>query len=339
MNSQISNFIDHFKSNQDINQSNVQDFINLLSSQDIHEIDIANLTSAWKIKGYKSQELVAIAQYIQDNYLDTITLDNLSTEQVIDCCGTGGDFSGSYNISTTMSIIMASMGITVAKHGGRSTTSQSGSIDFLEALKLPTLTQKEDIINSLENNNLAFIASPALHQLLGRWKGICKKLEFGGQTGLIGTLTNPVHLTHQVLGVPKHEWGNLMINALKELGRQRAIVVYGEPRLDEASLAGQTHIWELANNNIKEYSFSPQDMGLNLTSLDAIKGGSPEYNAKIFENIINNNCSQAIIDALSLNTALGLYILDKVQSIKDGISLTQSHLKENKLKKYYQELI
>lgn len=334
----LNQFISHLKNNKNIDNSNVQDFVSILSSQDIHEIDLGALTAAWKLKGYKPEELVSIANYIRNNYLDCIKLEDLNSTEIIDCCGTGGDFSGSYNISTTMAIILASMGITVAKHGGRSTTSQSGSIDFLEAINLPTLTDKPEIINSLNKNNLAFIASPALHQLLGRWKTICKKLEFGGQTGLIGTLTNPVNITHQILGVPKYEWGELLINSLQLLNRQRAIVVYGEPRLDEASIAGNTYIWELKNNTITEYKLTLEELGFEKYSLDAIKGGSPEYNAQIFNNILSNNTSPELIKALSLNTSLGLYILDKTNNIQTGISQVEKYLKQDNLANYYAKL-
>jgi len=313
-----SKLIDLFKSQQDLTQKTVSEFIDFLANSDTHEIDLATVTAAWKVKGYKSSELALIAKYIREKYLDIL---DLPGEKVFDCCGTGGDSAQTFNISTTCAFILSKMEVKVAKHGGRKTTSACGSIDFLEAMGIETLTEKSKIEENLKTQNLAFIASPALQKLLGRWKQVCSKLEFHGQTGLIGTLTNPVNLTHQLLGVSKREWGELMSNALLELGRERAMVVFGAPQLDEVSVCGETEIWEIENKQIKNYKINSEDYGIKKSSLDNLRGGDGKYNADIFRDLMSGNTKkhQAIWDAIVLNSAVSLKLLDKASSIKEGI--------------------
>lgn len=186
---------------------------------------------------------------------------------------------------------------------------------------------------------MVFISSPALHNILGRWKNVCRKLEFGGQTGLVGTLTNPVKISHQTVGVPKMEWGPLMINALKSLGRKKAIVVFSEPKLDEASFCGKNYFWVLQDDLIKEFVIDPvKDIGLrNYYSLDSIRGGSPEENAKVFIALLNGKAKNEIIDTVCFNTGLLLWLNDSAKSIQEGFQISKNSIGSGKVLSFWKD--
>lgn len=324
-----------FQTKKSLNGHTVEQFLSVLTDPKASEEEIAALTAAWKAKGETSDELAAIAEYILKK------LDRVDTPfDVIDCCGTGGDNSGTFNVSTTSAVLAACAGVKVAKHGGRKTTSASGSIDLLEALGASTFVEPEKIKQSLEKIGLAFIASPALHGMLGRWKNICRKLNFAGQTGLIGTLTNPVHLTHQVIGVPKPEWGPLMIEALKKLGRKQAIVVHGKPKLDEASLCGLNQLWILQNDQISEKVIDPKDFGLKeYYSLDELRGGEPKENAEIFLKLIKGEAPKAIFETVLLNTGLMLWLYGKSGSIECGMQMVKNLVASGEALRFWENFI
>jgi anthranilate phosphoribosyltransferase len=325
--------IELFNSQQNLTESSLPQFLSVLTDPKSTEQELADLTAAWRNKGETSQEIALIASNVLAQ-LERICCDF----EVLDCCGTGGDNSNTFNISTTCAFIAASGGLKVAKHGGRKTTSASGSIDFLEALSLPSFTEPSKIKKLIETKGLAFIASPALHNILGRWKTVCRKMEFSGQTGLIGTLTNPVKLTQQIIGVPKPEWGPLMIEALRLLGRKKALVIHGEPKLDEASLCGKTFLWLLENNMVSEFVIDPLELGFEKHyELKDLRGGSPEENAHTFLEIINGGGSKAIKETLFLNSALMFWLSDKVKDIKDGIALSEQLISSGQTLRFFED--
>ncbi|MFN5538633.1 MAG: anthranilate phosphoribosyltransferase [Candidatus Melainabacteria bacterium] len=334
----FNKLLKQFQTGEDLNQETAEEFITFLSDSESTEEEMGTLTSAWKAKGEKSDELVFISKHLL-TLLESIQ----NQSNILDCCGTGGDNSGSFNISTTSSFIAAAAGVKIAKHGGRKTTSASGSIDFLEALQIPTLTNSQEIKKNLDEKGLVFIASPATQRILGRWKAVCRKLEFYGQTGLIGTLTNPVTLTYQIIGVPKYEWGSLMIESLSKLGRKKAIVVFGEPGLDELSLCGTNHLWFLENGKINEITLSQAELyshlGINENShftLEDIKGADPETNAKIFLEVLNGKASNAILQTIYANTGLILWIAEKTNSLKAGMEEAKRLVQSGKAKEFYE---
>lgn len=333
----MNNFIElinFFKEKKNLDCEFVQKFIDFLSNSQSSEIELAALTAAWKIKGENADELALIAQNILSK-LSEIEIEN----PIVDCCGTGGDGLNTFNISTTSAFLAAAFGIKVAKHGGRKTTSISGSIDFIEALKIPCFSEPEEIKKQIAKNGIVFIASPALHSILGKWKTVCRKLGFSGQTGLIGTLTNPVKITHQIIGVPKPEWGFLMAEALKLLGRQKAIIVHGFPCLDEASLCGLNQIWFLQNGQITHSTIDPYDLGLRKTyMIEELKGGLPEENVQIFHSILQNKASEALINTVCLNTGLILWLCEYSKNLKEGFEKTQKLISSGDALVFWQNL-
>ena len=316
---------------QDLTSQQIKVFIKILSDSQSSEAELIDLTTAWRQKGESSTELALISQELVSRLMP------VESEGIIaDCCGTGGDGLQTFNISTTSAIVAASSGLKIAKHGGRQTTSASGSIDFLESLQVTYYTDSIDIQKALQKNNLVFIASPILHQLLGRWKKICRKLGFAGQTGLIGTLSNPIKLTHQIIGVPKLKWGSLMIEALQKIGRANALVIHGEPGLDEASFCGVTHLWHLKNGQITTSKLIPQDFNLDkFTNLENLKGGTPNHNALMFQELLSNSAHPDLINTVCLNSGLLLWLCDQAPDIQAGFKKARHLLETGLVGKYF----
>jgi len=328
------------RQNQDFdNISSVSKFVDFLAERTNSEIEIAALTAAWKTKEIKALELKLISDYLVQKIRVNSEIPEESFKpkniKIIDCCGTGGDLSGTFNISTVSSIVAGSLGCKIVKHGGRKTTSMTGSIDLLEFLKIPVQTDFRNLKNELIEKNLVFVASPALHQILGRWKLVCRKLEIPGQTGLVGTISNPVDLDCQVLGVAKPELLELLGKTLKLLNRKKALVIHGEPRLDEASISGKTRIHQIKDQSSEEFEFTPEEFGLKRQSIEEIRGGSPETNARILDKILNNRSSRAQLEVILLNAGLIVWTYGLFDSLEDSLAACERALKENKVQEFF----
>jgi anthranilate phosphoribosyltransferase len=314
------------------NYDDAKDFIDYISSDKVNEYEIAALTATWKIRGENSEDLFQMANYL----LSKIDRFDLNLD-LIDCCGTGGDHSGSFNFSTASAIVAAACGAKVVKHGGRKTSSLSGSIDFLEALEVPLFRESSQHLRMLTEFGLTFVSSPLNQKLLSKWKQVCKKLNFGGQTGLLGTITNPFAINHQVLGVSKSSWGALMIDVMKKFKRKKAVVVYGEPGLDELSYCGTNHLWILEDGVVRESKLVGHEFGQsNLHSLDSLKGGDPAENAKQFHKLLSGKERGPILETLLLNAALVLWVYNISPSIQDAIALARKKLLNGHVKDYWE---
>jgi len=327
-----------FRAGGDLDEQTAPEFIDFLANEESSSIEIAALTAAWKIKGYKSRELVVISRHLTEQVLSSLSLDS---EVIVDCCGVGGDGANTFNISTASAFLVAASGLKVAKHGGRRTSSQTGSIDFLEELGVHAASETTEIRELFDKLGLVFIASPALGRLLAHWKQVCRQLEIPGQTGLIGTLTNPVNITHQLIGIPRPDWAAMMIEAMKSLGRQRGAVVFGEPGLDEISVCGKTSVWEFKEKEqaVVSYQLNPQDYQLGLYELKDIQGGIPSTNARIFLELLKDpDRYLAIRDALLFNSGFLLYLSGESPSIEQGIAKIRTTLYNGLALKFFESL-
>ncbi|MDX1917518.1 MAG: anthranilate phosphoribosyltransferase [Candidatus Caenarcaniphilales bacterium] len=296
----------------------------------------AALTAAWKLRGERSEDLFQIASYIRQKKLKQPSL----ATGIADCCGTGGDQSDSFNISTATALVASSLGVSIAKHGGRKTTSTSGSVDFLEALGISTIAEPERIEKALSTHNLVFIASPALQNLLVDWKQVCRKLSFHGQTGLIGTLTNPLRLDYQLLGVSRPEWGHILVEVLRKQGLKRAAVVHSAQSFDELTTVGTNQVWFWDGTKISDYTFEPEDYGLQRAYPAQLKGGTPHINAQIFERLIDaqDQDLQPLRETIALNAGFLLWIAEKADSPGISIKLALDALQSGKVRNLYTKI-
>ncbi len=240
--------------------------------------------------------------------------------EVMDIVGTGGDRSGSFNISTTAAIIAAAGGVKVAKHGNRAASSKSGTADCLEALGVNIEQDPEMCRRLLQETGMCFFYAPKYHSSMKKVGEIRKELGVRTVFNVLGPLTNPARPVRQLLGVYDECLVEPMAQVLSSLGVKRGMVVYGTDRMDEISLSSETVICEIKDGWYRTYKIRPEDFGFDRCSKDNLKGGTPEENALITLSILNGDKWYKRNVAL-LNAGAALYIGGKAETMKDGVDL------------------
>jgi anthranilate phosphoribosyltransferase len=241
----------------------------------------------------------------------------------MDIVGTGGDNSGSYNISTCTSIVVASCGVPVAKHGNRSLSSKSGASEALAELGVNIDIGPEQIAECIRKAGIGFMFAP-LHHAAMKHVGPTR-MELGTRTifNLLGPLSNPASVKRQMVGVFARQWVEPVAEALKELGSERAWVVHGSDGMDEITTTGPTYVTELKDGSIRSFEISPQDVGLPIADPKDLKGGLPSENARALREVLAG-AKNAYRDIVLFNAAASLMIADKATSLKDGVDMAAS---------------
>lgn len=290
-------------------------------TKSISDTEIAAFLTALRFKGETSEEITAMVEVIRSHSdLSSIIMPN-----VMDNCGTGGDKSDSFNISTTSSFVIAGAGVTIAKHGNRSVSSKTGSADVLEHLGVSLTFNKDHVEEMLQENNIAFLYAPHVHAKLKRFMKIRKELGLPTIFNAIGPLTNPIALDSQMLGVYRRDMTFMMADALKKLGRKRGLVVNGAGFMDEASLAGENELILLDNGDLIPFTLHPEEVGLPVYSNDAIKGGNAQENAAILRSVLNGD-KGAYLDTVLLNAGLALFTNGVAKDIEAGIKMARESI-------------
>ncbi len=273
--------------------------------------------TALRLKGETVDEIVGLARTMRARAIP-VAVDGL----VVDTCGTGGDGSQTFNISTTAAFVAAGAGLKVAKHGNRAMSSQCGSADVLEALGVKIDLNAGQVQRCLQDVGIGFMFAPAFHPAM-KYASVPRR-EIGIRTvfNILGPLTNPAGAKAQVLGVADDSLVEKMAQALQQLGCHHALVVHGEDGLDEITVAGETHICELKGNHILNYVISPEKIGLTRANSESLKGGNAKENAEMLRNILAGAPGPQR-DAVLMNTAAVLLAGDKVQTLLQGVELAQ----------------
>ena len=243
----------------------------------------------------------------------------------IDTCGTGGDGLNSLNISTASAIVLASMGVKVAKHGNKAVSSNCGSADVLEALKININLNPNEVEESIKKFNFAFMFAPNYHSAMKHVGAARKKLGKKTIFNLIGPLSNPAQVKRQVVGVFDKKWMKPFAEALKENNVVHAYIVHSDDGMDEISPFAKTNIVELKDGKINEFAIDPKDLGINSDNTDNLKGKNAKYNAeKIIE--IYKGISNEFSQSVALNVAAGLIVSGKESNYKKAFDKTTKHL-------------
>jgi len=248
----------------------------------------------------------------------------------IDTCGTGGDGQNSLNISTAAALVLASMGIKVAKHGNKAVSSNCGSADVLEALKININLNPQEVEKSIEKVNFAFMFAPNYHQAMKYVAKARKKIAKRTIFNLIGPLSSPAQVKKQVVGVFNKKWMMPFAEALKENNVQNAFIVHSEDGMDEISPFAKTKIVELSNGNIKSFMIDPASLDIVNKNKENLKGRNAEYNSQKIINIFKNEDNE-FSDSVALNAAAGLIVSCKEKNFKNAYEFTKQHLKSGKV--------
>ncbi len=269
----------------------------------------------------------------------------MEIDGAVDTCGTGGDGSNTFNISTTASFVVAGAGVPVAKHGNRGASSKSGSADVLSALGVNLELTPEKVAQCIQNVGIGFMFAVAFHPAMKH--AIGPRREMGVRTvfNVLGPLTNPANVRRQVMGVYAKNLTESIANVFKELGSEHVLVVHGEGGLDELTTTGVNYISELMNGSVKSYTLDPAELGLKRVTLAEIQGGEPADNARITQAVLSGQGTQPQREIVLLNAAAGLMAADKVKDISEGLRLGAHILDSGKalekldgLVKYSQEI-
>lgn len=285
------------------------------------EIQLSAFLIAEKLKGETADELAGFAKIMQANAVKIPAVNG----HVMDNCGTGGDGMQSFNISTTSAFVLAAGGVKVAKHGNRSISSRSGSADIFELLGIPLAATPEEIADLLNQCGIAFLFAPHMHPKMKYAMGVRSALKTPTLFNLIGPLTNPVSLTHQLMGTYRRDLLTTTAETLGKLGRKRAVVVNGHGQMDEANLAGATHLAIFENGTVTEKVLQPEELGFKRYSIDAIRGGTPTDNCEILLDVLKNAATPQT-ETIKLNAGIGFYAGGAVDTIARGITLAEEIL-------------
>ncbi len=310
-----------------------QYIFNEIMTGKIRDDDIKIILKSLKEKGETKEEILGAAQIMREKSLKINSPNN-----TIDTCGTGGDMSGTLNISTSAALIAASAGVIVAKHGNRSVSSKSGSADFLEKLGLNLSSDKIELENMLYKYNFCFLFAQFHHSAMKHVIKVRKELKTRTIFNLLGPLTNPASTKKQLLGVFEKKWVRIHCEVLKELGSKRAMVVHGKDGLDEISLSAPTFISELKNNQIKDYIFDPKEYGYNYIDINSILGKDAEYNSRTFINMLEGK-NKSFQKILEINAGAAIYISGLEKNLKDSFALANQVIENKKTLKYVKKLI
>lgn len=307
------------------------------------ELKAAFLT-ALATKGETTEEIAAFARELRDRSVPVPLDAETRAREILDVCGTGGDRLNTFNISTTVALVCAAAGVTVAKHGNRAITSQSGSADVLEALGVPVELSPEQVAASLRQGNFAFLFAPKFHPAfkhIGPARKLCA--ERGQRTifNFLGPLLNPARPSAQLIGVPRPELCEPMAKVLQSLGVRRGMVVCGEVPsaknsgqgseppafLDELSTLGETTIAEFYHDRGFAVSkLSPQDFPLQPAALADLAGGDKQANAEIIRRVLDGRERGPKRDAVLLNAGAALFLAGRAKSFGEGWSLAEEVL-------------
>lgn len=309
----------------DLSESQMTAVAEKILKGQLTEAQIAAFLMALKIKGETPEEILGLVKAIKENAV----LIPSQAKNVMDNCGTGGDKSFSFNISTTCSFILAGGGIHVAKHGNRSISSKSGSADVLEALGITVDLAPEKLAQVLDKTGIAFLFAQKMHPAMRYISPARQALGIPTIMNLIGPLTHPMALETQLMGLYQADLQRDLAQVLRLLGRRRAVVITGPDNMDEAALYGINHYTLLNEGEISQGSFSFKDLGLPEVRLDAIKGGDAKENARILISVLKNEPSPYLETAV-LNAGLGFFANGKADTLAEGIDLAREIIASGK---------
>ncbi|WP_409200337.1 bifunctional anthranilate synthase component II/anthranilate phosphoribosyltransferase [Methanobrevibacter sp. DSM 116169] len=325
--SMISEAILKLAKKEDISYKLAKDSMDEIMTGQASDVQMSSYLTALSLKGETIDEITASADAMRKHCIKL-----LNDVDVLEIVGTGGDGSNSFNISTTSSIVISAAGVPVAKHGNRAASSKSGSADLLEALGVNIDISPQKALEVLEKVNICFLFAQNYHIAMKYVAPIRKELSIPTIFNILGPLTNPAGASMQVLGVYDKSLVLPLANVLKNLGVKSAMVVYGHDKLDEISTSDKTTVCEIKNGDLLNYEISPKDFNISLSSKDDLVGGSPDENAKITLAILNGEKGPKR-DAVVLNSAAGLYVAGKVDSLEDGVKLAEKMIDNGKAKK------
>ncbi len=303
-----------------LSQEQAADAFGMIMQGEATPVQVAALLTALRVKGETPDEVAGAARALRGAML---RVSAESPEDLVDTCGTGGGTVTTFNISTAAAILTAGLGVRVAKHGNRSFTSQCGSADVLEALGVPLDASVERLGQVLASCGIVFMFAPAMHPAMRHVGPVRRELGIPTVMNIVGPLANPAGAGRQVVGVAERHRLPLVAGALSALGTKHALVVHGEPGMDEVSPLGLTCVFEIRGGVVREWTIDPQDYRLGEGTAHDVRGGSPAENAAMIRELLAGGGSRGARAAVILNAAAALHVAERCPTFAVCVSAAE----------------
>lgn len=318
----ITDFIQKVADRQDLTEHEAREAMEQIMTGQATDAQIAGFLTALRMKGETASELIGFARVMREK---AEPLWDGEVLPVLDTCGTGGDRSGTFNISTAAAFVVAGAGVRVAKHGNRSASSKCGSADVMEALGLDIQMPIDQLRAAIRDVGIGFLFAPRFHSSMKHVMPARTQLKIRTVFNILGPLANPAGARFQVVGVFSPNVMKLMAEALQGLGVDHAFVVHGADGVDEISISGATHVFETHRGDLRSYNVSPEDFAFTSAANETILGGDAATNAKIIEGVLRGDRGPRR-DVVVMNAAMALVAAGAADTLLEGVRAAEESI-------------
>ncbi len=312
----LSPFLHKISALQSLSAAEARDAMIVILTGQASTPEISAFLMGLRNKGETADELLGFARAMREK--SAVVDVGLDSEPLLDTCGTGGDSSGTFNISTVAAFVVAGAGVRVATHGNRSFSSRCGSADILEQLGVHVSLAPERVAQAIREIGIGFLFAPLMHPAMKHAQPARVELKTRTVFNLLGPLTNPARATRQLIGAPSTQAAELMANALAGLGPERAFIVHGSGGLDEVTTTGSTLVFEVTSAHVRSFQWTPADFGVSRSAIEALRGGDRACNAAIATAILQWQPG-AQRDIVLVNSAAALLVAGAANDLRDAM--------------------
>ncbi len=320
---------------EDLPHDDMHELMQQIMGGQLTAAQIAAVLTALRVKGETVTEIAAAAEVMRELSIKVVVQDD---GHLIDTCGTGGDGAQTFNISTASALVAAAAGARVAKHGGRSVSSTCGSADILEKLGVNVNLAPQQVAHCVDNLGVGFMFAPNHHSAMKHAAPVRRELGVRTLFNLLGPLTNPAGAKNQVMGVFHRDLTGKLARVLQQLGSRHVLVVHGADGMDEISLSGITHIAELKNGAVREYTVQPEQFGLTPAPPEAIRVANADEAKAILLSVLDNQPGAAR-DIVQLNAGAAIYVAGLASTLKEGVAKADNVIASGAAKTKLDQLI
>jgi anthranilate phosphoribosyltransferase len=329
----MNDILNKLMDKKDLTKTEMQLVINSIIKGEVNAVQIGAFLAALRTKGASAEEIVALIEGMRKHM---VVISGI--KGAVDTCGTGGDGSGTFNVSTTVAFVVAGAGVPVVKHGNRAASSLCGSADVLEALGVTIMLKPEQAQEVMKAVGMLFLFAPLYHPAMKHIAPVRKELGVRTVFNVLGPFLNPARVKRQLIGVPSPAMAKKLAQVGAQLGYEHLLIVSSSTGMDEISVSRPTQVYEVKGKEIKLKIVNPQKLGFKKSSLKSIQGGSAEENAQIIRDILAGE-KGARRDIVVLNSAYALYAAGKAVTITQGIKLAEQSIDSGSAKKVLEQLI